>query len=112
MTYEGRRQVEAGSRENLAGCVMCEHHVEACCLLGRVGRPWRGQAASRHSSKGGTRSLHEDFEAFVGQNLPCGSVQTDEVAFGLCCEAHGLPREVAVATRTGSRRRRLHFRGP
>lgn len=39
MAYEGRRQVEVGSRENLFGRKMCELHVVACYSFGRLDQP-------------------------------------------------------------------------
>lgn len=70
MTYEGRKQVEVGSRENSADCKKFEHYVGACYLLWSVARPWWKMVAPRHSSEGGMSSPREDSEVFVDQKLP------------------------------------------
>jgi hypothetical protein len=74
MAYEGQRQVEVGSHENLAGCKVREPHAEAWYFLGRVDRPWWKRAAWGHFPKDGTHSPYEGSEVFADQNLPHGWV--------------------------------------
>lgn len=70
MAYEDRRQAEVGSRGNLVGCAMWEHHAGVCYSLEHAHRLQCERVASRHSLKDKTRLLYEDPEVSTDQNLP------------------------------------------
>lgn len=82
MAYGGRRQVEVGSRGDLSGRKIREHHVGRCYSLGRVDRSWSNKTAVRRFSEGGGQSAYEGYEVPSGQNLPHSGVNADKAALG------------------------------